>query len=366
MRIALLGDIALIGRYDRTTSNDVDRRVDSIRNLVQECDYVIANLESPLTNKRKTLTCKGIYIRSDVRNVETLKYMGITHVTLANNHMFDYGCKGANDTIQTLKTAGIKYVGLNNNPELLVKENDSAILDGFCCLSANALNYGKKVGQVKMLSYETLENFLEVAERVNAIPIASVHFGVEGVHYPSAEHINLFRILAKEHSYILHGNHPHAIQGIEKIEESLLIYAQGDLCFDKTPVSSFKIWKNSSNKEREVHRSYIVIIEIKDNQIVDYKAIGLSDLNKDMLDQDRSVDIELNEYCLNLRGALDKIQHLRNTELEKQRIDAHKRNISFYKDRINYKYIGAYINGYIHAKKYNKEIGKYKEVKEKI
>lgn len=363
MRIALLGDIALIGRYDRTTSNDVNRRVSSIRKLVQECDYVIANLESPLTNKKKTLTCKGIYIRSDLRNVETLKYMGVTHVTLANNHMFDYGRKGADDTIQVLKSVGIKYVGLNEKPELLIKGNDSAILDGFCCLSANALNYGKKAGQVKMLSYESMIDFLEAAEKENSIPIASVHFGIEGIHYPSAEHINLFRMLAAEHNYILHGNHPHAIQGIEKLEESLLIYAQGDLCFDKTLESSFKIWKNSSDKTREVHRSYIVIIEIKDNRIVGYSVIGISDLNNDMLDQDLNVSSELYEYCINLNKPLGDIQQLRSIELSKQRTNAPKRDISFYKDRINYKYIGAYINGYIHAQKYNSLIGKFKEVK---
>lgn len=364
MRIALLGDIALIGRYDRTTSNDVNSRVGSIRKLTQECDYVIANLESPLTNKKKTLTCKGIYIRSDIRNVESLKYMGVTHVTLANNHMFDYGYKGASDTISVLESAGIKYVGLNGQPELLTRGDDSAILDGFCCLSANALNYGKKMGQVKMLSYENMRGFLDLAEKQKSIPIASVHFGVEGVHYPSVEHINLFRTLAKEHNYILHGNHPHAIQGFEKIRDSLLIYAQGDLCFDKTPVSSFKIWKNSSNKKMEEHKSYIVIIEIKGNRITDYEAIGVSDSNNDMLARDLSVDRKLNECCLNLREPMNTIQKLRNTELSEQRTKAPKRDIGFYMDRINYKYMGAYINGRLHAKMYDKAMGKFKEDQE--
>ena len=110
MQIALLGDIALIGRYDRTLDSNVEQRVRVIRQITKYCDFVIANLEAPLTSKTKTHACKGVYLRSDPINVETLRYMGITHVTLANNHIYDYGKQGAEDTIKILKNAGIKYV----------------------------------------------------------------------------------------------------------------------------------------------------------------------------------------------------------------------------------------------------------------
>ena len=117
MKIALLGDIALIGRYDRTLDNSVDQRIAVIKELVKNCDYVIGNLESPLTSITKTRACKGVYLRSDPTNVETLNQIGVTHVTLANNHIYDYGKKAAKETIKVLKKAGIKYVGLNNKPE---------------------------------------------------------------------------------------------------------------------------------------------------------------------------------------------------------------------------------------------------------
>ena len=129
MKIALLGDVALIGRYDRTQTNDVDERISAVKSILAECDFIICNLESPLTNNTKTKACKGVYIRSDIRNVETLIKLGVTHVTIANNHIFDYGKKGAEDTIRTLEHSGIKYVGLNNLPEKLVKGNCKILLD---------------------------------------------------------------------------------------------------------------------------------------------------------------------------------------------------------------------------------------------
>ena len=90
MKIALLGDVSLNGIYDITSSDLVYKRLEKIKKYVKDCDFAIANLESPLTRITKTRVCKGAYLRSDPSNVEVLKYLGITHVTLANNHIFDY------------------------------------------------------------------------------------------------------------------------------------------------------------------------------------------------------------------------------------------------------------------------------------
>ena len=129
MKVALLGDIALIGRYDKTITLDTEKRIEIVHNIVNDCDCVIANLESPLTTKTKTTACKGVYLRSDPENVDLLKLMGITHVTLANNHIYDYGKYGAEETIKTLEKAGIKYIGLNNKPEIVKKDNNAIAID---------------------------------------------------------------------------------------------------------------------------------------------------------------------------------------------------------------------------------------------
>ena len=360
MRIALLGDIALIGRYDKTKTPDVQERVQLVHKLVSDCDFVIANLESPLTSRTRTHACKGVYLRSDPRNVDTLNYLGVTHVTLANNHIYDYGKAGANETIRTLENAGIKYVGLNNDPELMEKGQEKVLLDGFCCLSANALNYGNAQSQVKMLSYETMETFLKFSSSKQAFPIASVHFGLEGLHYPSAEHLNLFRALAKEYTYILHGNHPHSIQGYESCNDSLLIYAQGNLCFDETPVTSIHFTPEEKPEER---KCYISILDIRGKEVKDHKAICLTDLETGMIHEDNRINCNLKEYCDILSKPMNIIQKAREAELHQQRDNATKRDFKFYADRLNYKYIGAYLNGRKHAKEYKEVIEVFKEGK---
>ena len=231
------------------------------------------------------------------------------------------------------------------------------MIDGFCCLSANALNYGEKPGQVKMLSFDTMERFLLLAEKEHCLPIASVHFGLEGLHYPSREHIYLFRKLADNHAYILHGNHPHAMQGYESHNNSLLIYAQGNLCFDETPNTSIGFTPEEKPEER---KCYISIVEIANNRVISHKTVGLTDLDTGLLHQDNKIEEQLETYCNALNQTVTDIEAKRAEELNLQKTSAQPRNTRFYLDRMNYKYIGAYLNGRKHAKQYSKIMGRFK------
>ncbi len=346
MKIALLGDIALIGCYDVTRNNNVRAKVEYIHQLTNDCDIVLGNLESPLTTKKHTFACKGVYLRSDPMNVETLKYMNVTHVTLANNHIFDYGKDGLIETKQVLENNKIQYVGVGDGPKFITKNDSTVVIEGFCCYSANGLKYGLEKLKTHLLDYSSVCYFFQQAIKNNAFPIVSAHFGLEGVHYPAKEHVNFFRKLTVKTNYILHGNHPHAIQGIENYNKSLLIYAQGDLCFGDCEVSSI----NSVVKQEEC-QSYIVIIELKNNEIYNYKTYNISDRGNGILHKDLDAENSLIHYSEDLKN--NYIQK-RDEELKKQKENQTPRNIKFIFKRLNIKYIVAFINGKIHSKKYSK------------
>ncbi|MBQ4104912.1 MAG: CapA family protein [Clostridia bacterium] len=356
MKIALLGDLALIGRYDTLSDSKVSERVAKVAEATKNCDFVIANLESPFTTKQKTHICKGVYLKSDPRNVSILKDMNITHVTLANNHTFDYGVKGAEETIRTLEQNGIGYVGLCNEPALLKSGSEKVLLEGFCCYSANGVRYGNTPMHLRTLCEDEMSSFFEKARKANAFPIASVHFGIEGVHYPSPEHLRFFRSFAKEYNYILHGNHPHAIQGIEQTEGSLLYYACGDLCFDDATETSINSVATQSDESRQ---NYIAIINIEENKCTHMQLISLSDLPDGIIKESEKVSHYVKEYSENLSKDYSKIATLRKTSPSGASTGASKRNLTFFTDRLNYKYIGAYINGKLHARKYRKLFSKY-------
>lgn len=51
MKIALLGDIALFGKYDVNKNPDIYVYFEEIAKLLCKFDYVIGNLETPFTKK---------------------------------------------------------------------------------------------------------------------------------------------------------------------------------------------------------------------------------------------------------------------------------------------------------------------------
>lgn len=358
MRIALLGDVSLTGMFDSSQSEEVFQRIKLIKQLVDDCDYVICNLESPLTERTKTMVCKGAYLRSDPCNIEVLKSMGITHVTLANNHVFDYGKRGAKDTVSVLDKHGIKYCGLCGEPVMLSKESDRALLDGFCCYSANGIHYGSKPLSVKLLSYDNLKGFFDRALSEKCLPIASVHFGVERLHYPAAEHLKLFYSLSDEYSFVLHGNHTHSIQGYEKNNDSLLIYSQGNLLFDDVLTTSIGAQVKQNNETR---KTYVMKLDVFGTSIHNYESIAIQFDDDGYPSIDKKVDEELRNYCQSLIYNKEHITELRNEELKIDRQNSEPRNIKFYFHRLNLKYIGAFINGKIHSSKYKKLFSKFME-----
>ena len=358
MKIALLGDVSLNGKFDFSNYSDALQRVEFIKKVVADCDFVIANLESPLTDKKRTAACKGAYLRSGTKSKEILSYLGITHVTIANNHLFDYGKKGVQDTIDSLNSIGIKYVGLNNSPEFLIKDNDRVIVDGFCCYSANALKYGQKIGKIKTLSHNNLQYFLGIAQQERCLPIASVHFGLEHVHYPSLEHVKLFRDLAGKYKYILHGHHPHAIQGEEMINDSALFYSLGNLCFDDIEKTAMH---EVIPQTEESLKSYIVKLDIQGTKVVNVEKTG-DFLNDHRMSAQHDIIIEeVIKYSKPLEENIEGLDDLRKHDLILHKPKRNKSKFAFIFSRLNRRYLIAFFRGKIYAKKYNKVMKSEKE-----
>lgn len=78
--------------------------------LLEAADLVMANLECPLTT-RGAPADKLVAFRSNPSLARDLKAAGVDVVTLANNHMLDYGLEGMYDTAEALSGAGVAWVG---------------------------------------------------------------------------------------------------------------------------------------------------------------------------------------------------------------------------------------------------------------
>jgi len=105
--VAVVGDLMVqhpLVRGDRSPGSA------RVWELLGAADLVVANLECPLT-ARGAPADKHVAYRADPALARDLRAAGVDVVTLANNHMFDYGLEGMFDTLEALKGAGVAAIG---------------------------------------------------------------------------------------------------------------------------------------------------------------------------------------------------------------------------------------------------------------
>jgi len=81
---------------------------------IDKADITFFNLEAPLGTKGYRVAKPGI-LRAPPAVAEDLCRIGIDVVSLANNHMLDYGFETMFETIDALDNQGIKHAGAGKN-----------------------------------------------------------------------------------------------------------------------------------------------------------------------------------------------------------------------------------------------------------
>src|SRR5436190_14405603 len=98
-----------------------------IRDVLDAADLALVNLECPFTERGEKLP-KNFNFRARPELVKILQNATVDVVTLANNHLMDYGPDGLTDTIKTLDAAGIAWFGAGEHEKtarrpLVMKRN---------------------------------------------------------------------------------------------------------------------------------------------------------------------------------------------------------------------------------------------------
>ena len=78
-------------------------------------DLITVNLECALTEHGGAINKFGPNLKAPKETAEVLASLGVNLCGLSNNHIFDYGIKGALDTLDALDEVGIAYTGFGKN-----------------------------------------------------------------------------------------------------------------------------------------------------------------------------------------------------------------------------------------------------------
>lgn len=204
--------------------------------VLREADIAIANLESPITDSTDTSVEKEFLLRADPVAVKSLKD-SIDIVTLANNHIMDYGEEGLRDTLSLLDSHGILHTGAGAD---LDQARRPAVVDvGGVKVAVLAFsNTLPKSFYAKKDSPGTFPGFVKYIRRDVRdarshadIVIVSFHWGEEGLKHPKDYQVRLAHLAIDSGAHLVIGHHPHTIQSVEIYRNGLIFYSLGNFVF---------------------------------------------------------------------------------------------------------------------------------------
>lgn len=83
-----------------------------MKEYFNQSDYVLANLETPISFNNEGLTSENYRFNSPYEFAQSVFNSGIKFVAAANNHCLDRGTEGVKSTVQSLDKIGFKHTGI--------------------------------------------------------------------------------------------------------------------------------------------------------------------------------------------------------------------------------------------------------------
>lgn len=239
-KLVFAGDILLTGyllsQYDNRGINGIVAA--DIVGEMNQADLTMVNEEFPFSTRGTAAQDKQFTFRIDPKRVNVFQDLGIDIVTLANNHVLDYGQEALTDTFDTLDNAGIQYVGAGNNYEEAKQRREFelngkkvGILAASRVLPVASWAAGTSPGVFSTYDPTGLVGEIENAEQDCDIVIVYVHWGIEKSEYPEDYQRELAKKYIDAGADIVIGAHPHVLQGIEYYNGKPIIYSLGNFIF---------------------------------------------------------------------------------------------------------------------------------------
>jgi poly-gamma-glutamate synthesis protein (capsule biosynthesis protein) len=226
------GDFCITSSY---LSNDL--LSNNIIELFQKSDFNVINLECPIIedNAINRIIKTGPHLKTNEKIFKYINLLNIHAVTLANNHILDYGSSGLKRTIESCNKNNIRYLGAGMNiddaskPLIIEKENIKIAFLNFCetewsivtntCGGANPLDLIDNLSQIKKA--KTQADFV----------IVIIHGGHEYYQLPSPRMIKQYRFYAENGADAIIGHHTHCISGFEIHQNVPIVYSLGNMLF---------------------------------------------------------------------------------------------------------------------------------------
>jgi poly-gamma-glutamate capsule biosynthesis protein CapA/YwtB (metallophosphatase superfamily) len=225
-------------------------------------DLFLVNLECPFTDRGEKIP-KNFNFRARPEFVASLLAGGVDAVSVANNHMMDYGPQGLFDTLATLDQVKIRHFGAGRSladarqPVVITRGGVRLAFLGYFFLGDHNIEPAEVIATASTPGVAGDHQDIDVMERMvredvalaksqTDLVIPFFHWGKEGQHVPEPYQVRLAHAAVDAGAAAVLGSHPHVLQGVEVYKGVPILYSLGNFVFggnwDPKPKDS-ALWK---------------------------------------------------------------------------------------------------------------------------
>lgn len=239
----------------KANGNDYSYIFKNVKSIFDKDDYTLVNLETTFTNATEKVD-KGASVQFHFKGpkeyANILTDGSVEGVTIANNHIYDYGQKGFDDTVKALEDKNIDITGEGH----IIKKTINGVKFGF--LGYQAWDNSEKTKEKIKKDIDSLK-----ADGTQVI-IPYFHWGIERDNKPADYQVDLAHFAIDNGASMVLGSHPHVIQSMEDYKGKLIAYS----------LSNFAFGGNSNPQDK---RTFILQAKFnfKDNDLdnIEYKVL---------------------------------------------------------------------------------------------
>jgi len=211
--------------------------------VLRSADFTAVNLETAVTNRGKPQP-KTYHFRAPASAFTAVRDAGIDLVTMANNHVLDYGQAGLADTLAAARAARFPYVGIGVNaaaawaPYVFTVKGVTIAIIGVSQVAELASSWvatPARPGEANAINLRRTLAAVRSAKKLASVVVVFMHWGTEGEACPDPNQLSLAHELAAAGTTIIIGAHAHMLQGSGWLGRTFVAYGMGN----------FLWWENS-------------------------------------------------------------------------------------------------------------------------
>ncbi len=272
--VCFAGDINLDENWGTTQFMDTQENgiLDCISpelvETMRDADIMCLNHEFTYSYGGTPLEGKAYTFRAMPERVEVLHQLGVDAVTLANNHVYDYGKEALTDTFGVLEEAGVPYFGAGRTLEDAMKplyleiDGKTVAFVGASRAEKNKMTPQATETEPGILRCYDTELFLQAIGEAKSnadFCIAFVHWGTEYSFDLEQVQMDTGKEYLDAGADAVIGAHSHCLQGMEYYDGKPVIYSLGNYWFNEKTLDTMLLQLHFTGNGDQAEMSVQVI-----------------------------------------------------------------------------------------------------------